>query len=419
METIKTNSHTRVFQRMFGADSVDCHFTFVDEPTDEVKLIPAHRKVLAAISPVFAVMFGGGWSENANAIVIKDASFGSFHAFMQYFYVDTFRLTADNVADLLTLADRYDVQDLITHCEAFLLKHLSADNVFEYLAIAARFERTLLKTECERLYKSQPERILLSESFPVCDPATLATFLRLLPKSCDAAKVFDAFIGWAERRCQETGKDETNMKNLRAELGQCFAFIQFKEMSFKAIAQRYKTYKMLFTMDERDEIIEHLLENTGNRYHLLAKMKCVGVREFRGGAVPNDIRFKVDKPVILHGVTFASTFLQHDGAEVGFFAEITVKAQDDEVLFSRMVELAVKNMTFIFPLRLVLDARKVYTISLIRDLSSYKVYGYTFRQKKLGAVEFIPVRKENEGNGKEGRWCGTEIRFIDVGEDSV
>lgn len=215
-KAIKTDWHTNVFQRLFDADSADCRFQFIDEASSKTEEIPVHRKVLGALSPVFAAMFNGSWDENANAIVIKDASFELFEEFIKYFYQDTIELTVENVSSLLVLADKYDVKDLVGHCETFMVEQLSIDNALNFFAIAERFGRSNLKTECERLFVDKPEGILQSDSFPDCDAATLATFLRMVPKSCDIEIVFDACIEWAEVKCEENEKDETNMENLRS-----------------------------------------------------------------------------------------------------------------------------------------------------------------------------------------------------------
>lgn len=409
-ESVETNARSKVFENIFGADSFDCRFEFIDEATNEVKAIGAHRKVLSSISPVFATMFNGSWVEINNAVVVKDASFESFDAFVKYFYQDRIDLNVDNVVDLLTLADRYDVQELVAHCESYMLKPLSTDNVLKYFAVAVRFSRSGLMEKCERLFIDKPDSILRSSSFTGCDAATLTAFLRMVSQSADIKDVFDACIVWAETKCEENGKDKTSMDNLRSALGECFQLIRFKEMPFEAIAERYKRYKLLFTKNESDDILEYLLANTKTRCYFQSPnqeiLKCVGTWLSYGVELSNSICFKLSERLLLVGISFAGACV--DNEYVPFSGVIRVREKQKQLIVEHTAYLSVDNFSFTFPQKILIDAGKIYQISC--DLPTYT---YTiFRRQKVGDVEFIPIQEKNDEIAEEVVWTGTEIRFI-------
>lgn len=214
---IVTNSLPKIVQHVFGADSADCTFQFINETTKETKQYSAHRKVLSAISSVFATMFSQNWNKNAAPIVIKDATYDSFVAFMTYFYESTMTISTDNVAEILYLADEYDVPELANSCKSFLIEHLCINNVFDYHSMAMRFMCDDLKIKCHQLFSEKFVEILRSNTFTQCELPTLVDFLRTMPKVVQGEEVFDAFdAGGRKNNAKKKGSIESSMaKNKR------------------------------------------------------------------------------------------------------------------------------------------------------------------------------------------------------------
>lgn len=91
--------------------------------------LSAHKSVLAASSPVFNRMFNGELKEKGD-VDIKDASASGFKEFLNFFYGVPMQLTIENVAEVLKLADKYDVEDCFPICIDFLKRNLDTDIVF-------------------------------------------------------------------------------------------------------------------------------------------------------------------------------------------------------------------------------------------------------------------------------------------------
>lgn len=263
-----SKSSRKVFDYAFGAESVDCHFQFIDENGNVVGEFAAHRTVLAAISPVFAVMFGSNWSKGSDKIVLADTYHEYFSEFMRYFYNDAIKLTLDNVAEIIYLAHKYELANLESECEQFMVDQLSVFNALKYFAIATRYGCIQLKESCEMLMRNKYSLIMRTAGFLQCDNDTLKNFLRIVPRQCDAVMVFDSCISWAKAECKKNGNDHKCVGNLGAALGQCFELIPFKEMRHEDFVKRYKSFKMMFTRDESEAIFMHLLGDIRNRYSL-------------------------------------------------------------------------------------------------------------------------------------------------------
>ncbi|CAO2201075.1 unnamed protein product [Urochloa humidicola] len=136
----------------------------------EGDLFPAHKVILAMRSPVFKAELYGEMKENgaAQVIVIDDMGAATFRALLRYIYTDALPAvitsSGDNqdeedndddgeddgirVWELLTAADRYDVQRLKLICERILCQRLHVVNVADTLALADQHHCHTLKDGC-------------------------------------------------------------------------------------------------------------------------------------------------------------------------------------------------------------------------------------------------------------------------------
>lgn len=130
--------------KMFTNSSVaDVNFIF----RDENQKIPANKCLLAIASPVFQRMFYGDLKEPGD-IDIVDASSEAFQEFLQFFYLDKFELTIENIAEVLTLADKYDVTGLMNLCGIYLEYNLNNESVSWIYELAIMFNMSHLIQLC-------------------------------------------------------------------------------------------------------------------------------------------------------------------------------------------------------------------------------------------------------------------------------
>lgn len=100
----------------------------------ESEQIPAHRCVLAALSPRYKAQFCGAMVKK-DVINVKDVSSAAFKEFLQFFYKNKVILTIKNIEDVLNLAKQSLVDELVDECTYFLLDLVRKDNLLQTSAI--------------------------------------------------------------------------------------------------------------------------------------------------------------------------------------------------------------------------------------------------------------------------------------------
>ncbi|XP_037297074.1 BTB/POZ domain-containing protein 17-like [Manduca sexta] len=90
---------------------------------------PAHRLILCASSEVFQVMLmNREWSEwRESRIVLQETPTAAsvFPHFLKYFYTGQIRISYHTVLPVLSLADKYNVKDLVSLCLSYMSQHIA------------------------------------------------------------------------------------------------------------------------------------------------------------------------------------------------------------------------------------------------------------------------------------------------------
>jgi hypothetical protein len=88
-------------------------------------------------------------------IVIHDTSPFLFSTFLNYLYsgqLETKELSVDQLADLMLLSDRYEVDSLKQACEQGLKRHIDEDSVLYFLSMGDQFNAKLLRVSVSRYF---------------------------------------------------------------------------------------------------------------------------------------------------------------------------------------------------------------------------------------------------------------------------
>lgn len=221
------------------------YFVFNSE-SDDCKMVPAHKSHLSA-SSVFDAMFYGPAKETGN-INIVDSSPEAFIEFLQFFYLNTVKLTTENVAEVMNLCKKYELDDCFHVCTEFFESSVTLDNICWGLELAILFEQKKLKKFCVQKIKENPKEIFQSNSFLICQPNLLRHILQIDSLKCD--DVFDGCMAWAKASCIQKGLDENDMQMVRAELGNLFYGIPFDKFTHENFHDRYRSYEGLFSPNE-------------------------------------------------------------------------------------------------------------------------------------------------------------------------
>lgn len=242
----------KAIKRLFPQTTADCHIQITNS-AGNCHEIAVHTRLLSALSSVFRAMFSGNWQETNN-VKINDASFDTFTAFLQYFYQSRIQLSEQNVGEMLYLASKYDIADVVVICGTFLRQHLTLNNAIETFSLAVKFELDVLKKRCKETISANAEQIITSKSFVECDWRILYELLNLETMSCTETDIFDACILWAIEQCKVDNID-TDDQNLRVALGSAFGLIQFERMPQCEFIERFKHHRDMFTKKEIGDIV--------------------------------------------------------------------------------------------------------------------------------------------------------------------
>ncbi|MGH0166550.1 UNVERIFIED_CONTAM: hypothetical protein FKN15_061269 [Acipenser sinensis] len=118
---------------------VDCTLKVKD------KKFPCHRLVLAACSPYFRAMFLSEMEESKQKeIVLEDVEPEVLGRILKYIYTSEIEITEQNVQDIFSAANMFQVPSVFTVCVSFLQKRLSLSNCLAIFRLG-------LMLDCARL----------------------------------------------------------------------------------------------------------------------------------------------------------------------------------------------------------------------------------------------------------------------------
>ncbi|KAE8752100.1 hypothetical protein FOCC_FOCC001262 [Frankliniella occidentalis] len=122
------------------------------EPKHEVHILKAHRVIVAARCDWFRRALLSGMRETIDRkILVHDTNPALFSVFLEYLYsgcINIKALSVDQLADLMMLSDRYEVDTLKQVCEYVLKGHVDSESVLYFLSLADQFNAKTLKEEC-------------------------------------------------------------------------------------------------------------------------------------------------------------------------------------------------------------------------------------------------------------------------------
>ncbi|XP_067013462.1 uncharacterized protein [Anabrus simplex] len=208
MQLLKSGQATdMVFEVVPSQDTPDCVIdhsqgsavevsAVAEQESEEVCSIHAHRVIVAARCDWFRRALLSGMREAIDRkIVIHDTNPFLFQTFLNYLYsgqLKTKELTVDQLADLMLLSDRYEVDSLKQACEQGLKRHIDEDSVLYFLSMGDQFNAKVLRSACLNFISLNPD-IMDSELF-----GELSENLQ--------AEIYDLLIWVKPRKSQTTEK---------------------------------------------------------------------------------------------------------------------------------------------------------------------------------------------------------------------
>lgn len=158
--------------------------------------IPAHKFLLAASSDVFARMFYGEF-DPVDEIPIEE-TIESFTEFLQLFYLDEVDLTPESIQDVITLVDKYNVQDHMSLCEQLFNQFVTNTTICCFYETALMINLSTDTLEfLDTMISREIKNIVNTNGFKECSRDVLKRILSINEIECDEETIFELAMEWA------------------------------------------------------------------------------------------------------------------------------------------------------------------------------------------------------------------------------
>ena len=298
----------------------------------EVKVIPAHKLVLAIGSPVFYSLFYGQMSDTRDSIELPDCKYDGLLELFRFIYSDEVKLTGSNVMNVLFVAKKYLVPSLAEKCAEFLRENLDASNVFIILPHAQNIKDKDLENRCWDMIYMHTEEALASDHFVATERSLVESVVKREKLNVKEVELFKAVNRWAEKKIEERGIG-TDGNAKRGIIGDEIV----KEIRFPLMSQKeFATFVIdsnILNMQEVSDMIKHYnqVPTSPLRYlqypRIGALRRFCRFKDFNGtgswgynNGEPDSLILSVDSDISLHGV-------QHFGSE-GCEYTVSVEIKD-------------------------------------------------------------------------------------------
>lgn len=213
----------------------DVHFAFA---APRHTRIPAHKTLLAANSDVFEKMLYDKSSPKGD-VPIANATDAVFKEFLQFFYLGEVKLTAENIAGVFGLGQKYNVQKCMDACIQILKKDLTNENVCIVLANALHCAQNDVIKICELFIVLNTASLFKSADFLDCSRETLAHILKMQLLSCSEVEIFEACMAWVAAKSQLTILTKAVVKKYLDDLYYEIRFASMTMPQFCKLSSKY------------------------------------------------------------------------------------------------------------------------------------------------------------------------------------
>lgn len=136
--------------------------------------LPAHKFVLAALSPVFSAMFTNDMIEkNDNSVVVKDLDYDSLREMLRFMYTGNVENLAKLSGGILAAQEKYQIDGLKELCEEYFFQNINVENAVEIIALSIRFNIVKTKSLAEKFIRCHAKDVSQSAAFKAIDESDL------------------------------------------------------------------------------------------------------------------------------------------------------------------------------------------------------------------------------------------------------
>mmetsp|Transcript_117 Transcript_117/g.255 ORF Transcript_117/g.255 Transcript_117/m.255 type:complete len:473 (+) Transcript_117:147-1565(+) len=182
---------------LFDEQTSDVHL-LVEDASGENSLLPAHKAILAARSPVFKAMFFGSMLEcRTSQVKVSTFSLDTVRALLQYLYTgmyETDRVT--ETVGLMACADHYGAVTLKDALAQQLQETIAPETACTVLAVAGLYNQEFLQEKYLKFILTNAQEVTRCNSFLHLDIAILSKVVMSDDTRIDEVDLFKALVRW-------------------------------------------------------------------------------------------------------------------------------------------------------------------------------------------------------------------------------
>ncbi|KAK6492188.1 kelch-like protein 40b [Huso huso] len=215
---------------------VDCTLKVKD------KKFPCHRLVLAACSPYFRAMFLSEMEESKQKeIVLEDVEPEVLGRILKYIYTSEIEITEQNVQDIFSAANMFQVPSVFTVCVSFLQKRLSLSNCLAIFRLGLMLDCARLAIAARDFISDRFQLISRDQDFEQLSASELAAIISSDSLNVEKEEiVFEAVMKWVSN----------DKQNRLASLTDLFDCVRFRLIPKNYFASNVETHKLIKSTPE-------------------------------------------------------------------------------------------------------------------------------------------------------------------------
>ncbi|KAJ2947321.1 hypothetical protein O0L34_g17034 [Tuta absoluta] len=188
-------------------------------------MFPAHRLILCASSEVFQVMLMSRewteWRESRILLQETPAAAKVFPHFLKYFYTGQIRISHHTVLPVLSLADKYNVKDLVTLCLRYMSQHIAQAAKLGCLVSWMQYTMACghdhVAKVCQNFVKWNLEWVCIDSALAELEPDALLALLQHSDLVLHNEMTLYRFVvRWCEKQREKLEGSEFNAEDRKA-----------------------------------------------------------------------------------------------------------------------------------------------------------------------------------------------------------
>lgn len=286
--------------------------------------IPCHRLIMAACSPYFRELFfaADGKEVGQKEVVLENLDANMMEGIVNYMYSAEIDINDDNVRDILTVANRFQIPSVFTVCVNYLQKKLSKNNCLAIYRLALMLNSARLAIAARDYIADRFEAIAKGEDFLELAPPELFAIIGADGLNVEKEEVvFETLMRWIRKDKEQRVKS----------LGEAFDCVRFR-----LLPEKYFKEKV-----EKDELLKSDPE-------LLKKFKVI--QEAFAGKLPEKKKGQSDEegeeaklPGFLNNDRRYGMYAKDMVLMVSDTAAVAYDVQENECFLAAMAEQIPRN----------------------------------------------------------------------------